>query len=86
MPLDWKPRGRELVIGGVPWLARATDKARASMSGAIGDYVYPCPADEAFFNSHKIDAATFTRIVKENLTDDLMIERMREIDDKSAKS
>ena len=86
MPLDWKPRGRDLVIGGVPWLARATDKARAAMSSALGDYVYPCPADEAFFNNVETDAATFTKLVKDNPTDDLMIKRMREIIEKNAKS
>ncbi|MBM3239114.1 DUF5069 domain-containing protein [Candidatus Poribacteria bacterium] len=41
MSLDWKPRGRDLVIGGFPWLARITDKARAKLNGTIGDYIYP---------------------------------------------
>ncbi|MFQ6041169.1 MAG: hypothetical protein ACE5PV_09965 [Candidatus Poribacteria bacterium] len=41
MGLDWKPRGRDLVIGGLPWLARITDKARAKLDSTIGDYIYP---------------------------------------------
>ncbi len=41
MGLDWKPRSRDLVIGGIPWLARITDKARAKLGGTIGDYIYP---------------------------------------------
>jgi len=41
MGLDWKPRHRDLVIGGIPWLARITDKARAKLNGTIGDYIYP---------------------------------------------
>ena len=86
MSLDWKPRGRDLVIGGIPWLARITDKARASMNGSIGDYVYPCPADQAFLNEHGIEAGKFTKLVKENPTDDLMIKRMRKVIEKSRKS
>lgn len=39
--LDWKPRARGLVIGGVVWLARIKDKAQAKLNGTIGDYVYP---------------------------------------------
>lgn len=39
--IDWKPRARGLVIGGVAWLARAKDKAQAKLNGTIGDYVYP---------------------------------------------
>ena len=41
MGLDWKPRHRDIVIGNIPWLARITDKARAKIEGALGDYVYP---------------------------------------------
>ena len=86
MPLDWKPRGRDLVIGGVPWLARIADKARASMTGAIGDYIYPCPADQAFLDEHGIAAADFTNLVKKNPSDDLMIQRLHEIIKKNRKS
>ena len=39
--LDFKPRSRGMVIGGIPWLARITDKARAVNEGRIGDYVFP---------------------------------------------
>ena len=86
MSLDWKPRGRDLVIGGVPWLARITDKARASLSGTIGDYIYPCPADQAFLDQHKIDADKFTKMVKQNPTDDLMVKRMSKVIEKNRKS
>jgi hypothetical protein len=79
MALDWKPRGRDLVIGNIPWLARISDKARAKLNGTIGDYIYPCPADKAFLEKHHITAEDFTQLVKENPTDDRMIDRMREI-------
>ncbi len=39
--IDFRPRSRTLIIGGIPWLARISDKARARIAGNIGDYVYP---------------------------------------------
>ncbi|MCE2396623.1 DUF5069 domain-containing protein [Candidatus Poribacteria bacterium] len=41
MGLDWKPRHRDMLIGGYWWLARVTDKARAKLNGTIGEYIYP---------------------------------------------
>jgi hypothetical protein len=41
MGLDWKPRHRDMFIGGYPWLARISDKARAKLDNTIGDYIYP---------------------------------------------
>lgn len=39
--LDFKPRARGLVIGGMPWLARIADKVRACKAGRLGDYIFP---------------------------------------------
>lgn len=39
--LDFKPRARGLVIGGMPWLARISDKVRAYKAGRLGDYIFP---------------------------------------------
>ncbi|MBM3216812.1 DUF5069 domain-containing protein [Candidatus Poribacteria bacterium] len=86
MPLDWKPRGRDLTIGGIHWIARITDKARAHLSETLGDYIYPCPADQAFLKQYGLSEAEFTQLVKENPTDELMVERIREIDAKRSKS
>ena len=52
-----KPRGRDVVIGGVPWLARVADKARAKADGTIGEYIYPCPIDQRFLK----EAGRFSR-------------------------
>ena len=41
MGLDWKPRHRDMLIGGYWWLARVSDKARAKLNGTIGEYIYP---------------------------------------------
>lgn len=79
MSLDWKPRGRDLVIGGIPWLARITDKARAKLDGTIGDYIYPCPADQKFLEEHKLSADVFIQMVRENPTDGKMIEAIKSL-------
>jgi hypothetical protein len=39
--IEFRPRGRTLAMGGIPWLPRITDKARAMLRNNIGDYVYP---------------------------------------------
>ncbi len=41
MGLDWKPRHRDMLVGGYWWLARVSDKARAKLNGTIGEYIYP---------------------------------------------
>ena len=79
MALDWKPRGRDMVMGDIPWLPRITDKARATISGVIGDYFYPCPADKAFLERHGISAEQFTQLVKDNPTDEQMAEAVSKI-------
>jgi hypothetical protein len=75
--LDFKPRARGLVIGGIPWLARISDKARARLADRIGDYVYPCPADQRFLEEMRISAEEFTRLVAASPTDDEVIAGMR---------
>ncbi len=39
--IEFRPRGRSLAMGGIPWLPRITDKARAMLRGNLGDYIYP---------------------------------------------
>lgn len=75
--IDFRPRSRTLVIGGIPWLARITDKARARIEGNIGDYVYPCSADKKFLEELGIDEPLFTKIVSESQTDDEVIEKVK---------
>ena len=75
--LDFKPRARGLVIGNIPWLARATDKARAFAADRIGDYIYPCPADQQFLREMQISAEDFTALVMASADDDEVIKRMK---------
>ncbi|MEW6750259.1 MAG: DUF5069 domain-containing protein [Candidatus Latescibacterota bacterium] len=75
--LDFKPRARGMLIGGIPWLARITDKARASLAGRIGDYIYPCPADQRFLAEVGMSAEEFTELVVTSPDDDEVIRRVQ---------
>lgn len=74
---DYKPRARGLIIGGIPWLARIGDKARARLADRIGAYVYPCPADRRFLEEVQMSADEFTALVAECGDDGTLIERMK---------
>ena len=76
--LDFKPRARGMVIGGIPWLARIADKARARSTERIGAYVYPCPADKRFLEDVQMSAEAFTELVAACPDDDAVIARMQE--------
>ncbi len=97
--LDFKPRARGMLIGGVaeiipslvlgqtdaaaaakknpPYLARIADKARAKMAGRIGDYIYPCPADQRFLQEMQMSAEEFTRLVASCASDDELVEKIK---------
>jgi hypothetical protein len=70
-------------MGGVPWLPRITDKARAHLRGNIGDYIYPCPADKRFLEELGISAEAFTEIVASCELDEDVIRKIRPIYDKA---
>lgn len=70
---EWKPRGRDVVIGGVPWLARMADKARAKADGTIGDYIYPCPIDQRLLKEAGISADEFLQIATSAQNDDQLV-------------
>ena len=74
---DFKPRARGLIIGGIPWLARITDKARAKLADRIGAYIYPCPADQRFLQDVEMAAEEFTALVADCPDGDAVIARMK---------
>ena len=39
------PVPMDALLGGYPWVARMTDKARASRAVSLGTFMYPCPID-----------------------------------------
>ena len=74
---DFKPRARGMIIGGIPWLARISDKARAMLNDRIGAYIYPCPADQRFLQDVEMSPEEFTELVAACPDDDAVIARMR---------
>lgn len=44
------PRSPRVRLGGFVHLPRLADKARASLAGRLGEYIYPCPLDQRFFS------------------------------------
>ena len=75
---EWKPRPRYRVIGGIEWLARMSDKARAEAKGTIGAYIYPCPADKKLLAALEVDPDTFQQIAVQAQDDDELISGVRE--------
>lgn len=67
---EWKPRGRDVVIGNVPWLARMADKARAKADGTIGDYIFPCPIDQRLLAEAGMKPEEFMQLAVEAKNDD----------------
>ena len=66
----FEPRSGDLAPGGIPWLARMIDKARADAGGTIGEYMYPCPMDQALLAELRIGAEEFQRIALDSKSDD----------------
>ncbi len=79
--MSFRPRPRDLVIGGIPWIARMSDKARAKADGTIDDYVYPCPIDQRVLSELGITADEFMEIATTSDTDARLIDRVRQASD-----
>ena len=78
MSEGFQPRSRDLVIGGIPWIARMSDKARAKADGTIDDYIYPCPIDQRVLGELGISADEFMRIATASDTDAELVDGVRE--------
>ena len=71
MPTDFRDgktfprRGRD-ALGGFLWLARVSDKGRASANGTLHDYYYPCPVDRGMMGKWGITPAQFDAVLREN--------------------
>lgn len=74
--MAFEPRGKDVVIGGIPWLARMIDKARAEANGTIEDYIYPCPKDQELLQKLGISAEEFLQLVVENKSDEEIIAKL----------
>ncbi len=59
------PRRWSDELGGIRWLPRIIDKARAALGGRLGSYLYgQSPGDEILLRLLGTDYPTFTRIVR----------------------
>src|SRR5580658_5916040 len=74
---EFPRRGRD-PIDGFLWLARVFDKARASASGTIDDYIYPCPLDRGVFQRWGITADQFDEAIVAHPTDEAILAWLRE--------
>lgn len=59
------PRSPHATLGGYAHLARMTDKARAKGAGMLGEYLYPCPLDQALLEFLGIDPDAFLKTATE---------------------
>jgi Domain of unknown function (DUF5069) len=58
-------------------LARTIDKARAQLSGTLGEYVYDCPMDRQLFATLGIDADEFLEVVSRSPDDIAVVAWLR---------
>jgi hypothetical protein len=68
-----------LVIGGIPWIARMSDKARAKADGTIDDYIYPCPIDRRVLGELGVSADEFMEIAVSSGTDAELVRQVRKL-------
>jgi hypothetical protein len=71
------PRPPGAKLGGIVWLPRMTDKARADAAGTLGDYRYPCPMDERLLQFLGISADAFRSAVRECPDDGAVLQWVR---------
>lgn len=67
------PRSPRVRLGGFVHLPRLLDKARAFAGGRIGDYIYPCPLDQRFFQFTGITSDAFLAAVRADRSDTEML-------------
>lgn len=75
---EWKPRPRARVVGGVEWLGRMSDKARAAANGTIGDYIFPCPADKKLLAALELEPEAFQKVAVNASDDESLLRGVKE--------
>ena len=66
------PRSPKQTLGGYVHLGRMIDKARAKSAGTIGEYIYPCPLDQALLEFLGIGGDVFYEAVKTRADRDIL--------------
>lgn len=67
------PRSPRVRLGEFVHLPRLLDKARAFAAGRVGDYIYPCPLDQRFFDFTGITPDAFLAAVRADRSDTEML-------------
>ncbi len=71
-------RAKDAQLGGIAWLPRAVDKARAKLQGKLpDDFFYPCSGDRRFLKEIGFKAVDFFRLVREAKDDDEILRKIR---------
>ncbi len=65
------PRSPKEAWGGVVWLPRMADKARAAKAGTLGEFMYPCPMDKIMLQFLKLEANEFSALANQQSDDAL---------------
>jgi predicted PurR-regulated permease PerM len=72
------PRRWSDEVGGIRWLPRMIDKAKAAMNGTLGDYLYgESPTDKSFLRALGITYKDFTNIVRRAGDDEQVLEMLQ---------
>ena len=66
------PRSPKQKLGGYVHLGRMIDKARAKAAGTIGEYIYPCPLDQALLEFMGIAGDAFYEAVTSRTDQDVL--------------
>jgi len=66
------PRSPKQQLGGYVHLCRMIDKARAKAAGTIGEYIYPCPLDQALLEFLGIGGDAFYEAVTTRTDQDIL--------------
>src|SRR5438046_3108167 len=68
------PRRWSEELGGIRWLPRLIDKARAAMAGSLGDYLYgQSPIDRGLLRALGLTYRDFTAVVRAAGDDDAVL-------------
>ncbi|AKC82626.1 hypothetical protein IMCC26134_07325 [Verrucomicrobia bacterium IMCC26134] len=67
------PRSPRVKLGGFVHLPRMLDKARAVVSGNLGEFIFPCPLDQRLFAFTGLKAEEILEEVKKGCSDTEML-------------
>ncbi len=76
--MRFEPRDGNLTLGGIPWMARMVDKARAELEGNLGDYIFPCPRDKRLLARLGLTADEFRHIVAKSPDDEAVLSHIKD--------